>query len=60
MIAVYLLAGGIGVARALFRDPFLDPYCWRNCVANSFLLRSDTETTRVVDRVSTGVLLVLG
>ena len=25
------VAAFVSVGRALFRDPFLDPYCWRNC-----------------------------
>ena len=35
--AVALLTAG----RALFRDPLLDLYCWRNCTDNSFLVHAD-------------------
>jgi signal transduction histidine kinase len=36
--AVYAIAAFVSVGSALFRDPFLDLYCWRNCIDNAFLL----------------------
>jgi signal transduction histidine kinase len=39
--AVYATAGVVSVGRALFRDPFLDLYCWKNCVDNAFLVHAD-------------------
>lgn len=58
--AVYAVAAGLSVTQAFFRDPFLDPYCWRNCVGNSFLLWSDTGTTRAVGHAAIGVEIALG
>jgi signal transduction histidine kinase len=60
VLAVYTLVAVTSAVRGLFRDPFLDPYCWRNCVGNSFALRSDARTTRVVGDVSLRVSLAIG
>ena len=30
----------------LVRDPYLDPYCWANCTANVFDIRSEPELAR--------------
>jgi signal transduction histidine kinase len=38
--AVYVEAGIAALVLALFRDPFLDPSCWANCIDNVFLVRS--------------------
>jgi signal transduction histidine kinase len=65
VIAVYTLAGILSLCRALFRDPFLDPYCWRNCIDNSFLVRSEPEIARAAGAVwlcaslAVGVVLVV-
>lgn len=37
------------LALALVRDPYLDPYCWSNCTANTFLIRADPA---LADRVT--------
>jgi signal transduction histidine kinase len=37
---VYLEAILSAIGRALFRDPFVDPGCWDNCIDNVFLVRS--------------------
>jgi signal transduction histidine kinase len=62
--AVAILAG---VGRALFRDPILDPYCWRNCLDNVFLVHPDQAAARFLDRLwlvaavsAGGLLLVTG
>ncbi|HEX5896306.1 MAG TPA: histidine kinase [Thermoleophilaceae bacterium] len=39
--AAYALAGAAGIGLALFRDPLLDPYCWRTCSENAFLAHAD-------------------
>ena len=39
VVAVYVEATLSALGRALFRDPYLDPDCWDNCTANSFLVR---------------------
>jgi signal transduction histidine kinase len=51
-VAAYAVAGVAAVGRALFRDPILDPYCWRNCIDNVFLIRSDLGLTRTIDELS--------
>jgi signal transduction histidine kinase len=56
----YLLAAGVSVGRALFRDPFLDPYCWRNCIDNSFLANPDPGLARTLDVVWLLAALALG
>jgi signal transduction histidine kinase len=38
--AAYVEAGLAALGSALFRDPFFDPACWANCIANVFLVRS--------------------
>jgi signal transduction histidine kinase len=44
VIAAYLLVALLTVGRAVFRDPLLDLYCWRNCTDNSFLVHADAGT----------------
>jgi signal transduction histidine kinase len=41
VLAVSALAAAVGLGWALFRDPFADPGCWRNCDANAFLVHAD-------------------
>jgi signal transduction histidine kinase len=38
---LYGAAAVVALGRALFRDPFLDPYCWSNCTDNVFLVHAD-------------------
>jgi signal transduction histidine kinase len=65
VVAVYAVAVFATVGRALFRDPFLDPYCWRNCIDNAFLVDADQGTAqRLTDlwlrsAVVIGILLVV-
>lgn len=47
--AVYAVAAIVSVGRALFRDPFLDPYCWNNCTENVFLLAAAPNVARSLD-----------
>jgi signal transduction histidine kinase len=49
--AVYTIAVLVIGGRALFRDPLLDLYCWRNCLDNSFLVHADPGFARAVDDV---------
>ena len=46
--AAYGIAAVVAVGLALFRDPFLDPYCWRNCLDNSFLVHADQATAQAL------------
>jgi signal transduction histidine kinase len=65
VIAAYVVAAFVSFGRALFRDPFLDPYCWRNCLHNSFLVHADAGIARALDDIwvcstlAIGLLLVL-
>ena len=40
-VAAYGIAAAVSLGRALFRDPLLDLYCWRNCGDNTFLVHAD-------------------
>ena len=46
VVAVYLEAAVSSLGRALFRDPFFDPYCWDNCTDNVFLVHSLPRVAR--------------
>jgi signal transduction histidine kinase len=50
IVAGYAVAVVVGVARGLVREPLLDPYCWRNCLDNVFLLHADQGKARALDR----------
>jgi len=52
VIAVYGVAAVAGVGTALFRDPFLDLYRWRNCSDNVFLVRADQGLALVAEGLS--------
>jgi signal transduction histidine kinase len=41
IVAAYAITAALSVGRALFRDPLLDLYCWRNCTDNAFLVHAD-------------------
>ncbi|MFG1622712.1 sensor histidine kinase [Kribbella sp. NPDC049227] len=45
----WLVAAGLSVARAVVRDPFLDPDCWSNCSGNAFLVVPNPDLAREVD-----------
>jgi signal transduction histidine kinase len=53
----------IALARALVRDPLLDPHCWRDCYDHSFLLSARPGLASALDRallvstVAVGALL---
>jgi signal transduction histidine kinase len=60
VVAVYALAAAVSVGRALFRDPFLDPYCWRTCLDNAFLVHADPGLASALGDVWTRSALVIG
>src|SRR6266516_2109630 len=60
VIAAYGVAAFVSFGRALFRDPFLDPYCWRNCRYNSFLVHADPGVARALDDVWVRSSLAIG
>jgi signal transduction histidine kinase len=46
ILTVYGEVAVVAIGRALFRDPFFDPYCWSNCTDNVFLIRSVPSLAR--------------
>ena len=60
VVAAYAVAAFVSLGRALFRDPFLDPYCWRNCLYNSFLVHADPGLARALDDVWVRSSLAIG
>ena len=58
--AVYAIAVVVSVGSALFRDPFLDPYCWRTCSGNAFLVHADPGLAGALGDVWTRAALVIG
>ena len=47
--ALYGAVAVVSVGRALFRDPFLDPWCWSNCTDNVFLVSARPGVARALD-----------
>ena len=58
--AGYASAAVVSVGRAVFYDPFLDRFCWRNCTDNSFLLHADPQLARALGDVGLRASAVLG
>ena len=58
--AIYACAGIVSIGRALFRDPFLDLYCWSNCADNVFLLSAEPGVARALDATWLLVSLTAG
>lgn len=46
VVVLYGVAAVASLGLALFRDPFLDQYCWSNCTENVFLLRPEQGVAR--------------
>jgi signal transduction histidine kinase len=46
-------------ARALVRDPLLDPYCWRDCLSRTFVVHADSTLAHDLDRVWLGTTIAL-
>jgi signal transduction histidine kinase len=57
---VYTVAAVVSVGSALFRDPFLDPYCWRTCSDNAFLVHADPGLASALRDVWTWFALAAG
>jgi signal transduction histidine kinase len=60
VVAAYGIALTVTVGRALFRDPYLDPYCWRNCFGNSLLVHADQGVAQALSRFWLRSALVIG
>jgi signal transduction histidine kinase len=50
-VAAYAVAAVVSIGRALFRDPLLDLYCWRNCRDSAFLVHADRGIASALDDV---------
>jgi hypothetical protein len=51
VVIVYVEAIASAASRALFRDPFFDPFCWSNCTDNIFLIKSLPGLVRSIQHV---------
>ncbi len=51
LIGLYAVAGVVSIGQALFRDPFLDRYCWSNCTDNVFLVRGEPDLARLLSDI---------
>jgi signal transduction histidine kinase len=60
LVLAYGSAVAVSVGLALFRDPFLDLYCWANCSDNVFLLRNELDLWRPLDRFWLRMEVVVG
>jgi signal transduction histidine kinase len=49
--AAYAVVVSLILGRAVFRDPLLDLYCWRNCTDNSFLVHADAGIASALDQL---------
>ena len=58
--AAYAVATLLAAGRTLVRDPFLDPYCWRNCVDNVFLVHANQEIAHDFDELLLSLAVALG
>ena len=59
VIGAYALVAVLTIGRALFRDPLLDLYCWRNCADNSFLVHADAGVASALSDVLLGSALAI-
>ena len=60
VVGVYAIAALVAAAQALFRDPFLDPYCWRTCLDNAFLVHPEPRLADAARDVWVWAALGLG
>ena len=58
--SLYAAASAVSAGRALFRDPLLDLYCWRNCYDNAFLVHADPGLARTLDDAWLACSLAVG
>jgi signal transduction histidine kinase len=49
VITAYAVTMAVSIGLALFRDPFLDRYCWANCTDNVFLVRPELDLSSSLD-----------
>jgi signal transduction histidine kinase len=58
-VVAYGIAAAVSFGRALFRDPLLDLYCWRNCSENTFLVNADPGIASTLNDIWLWSALVL-
>jgi signal transduction histidine kinase len=58
VVALYVVAAVTSLALALFRDPFLDQYCWSNCTQNVLLVQPQQQLARLLQPAFLLVVLV--
>jgi signal transduction histidine kinase len=58
--ACYAVTATVVIGRALLSDPFLDPYCWRNCSDNVFLVHRNERIAHDLDVVLLGLAVAIG
>jgi signal transduction histidine kinase len=60
VVVAYGIAAVVTLGRALFREPLLDLYCWRNCRDNSFLVDADPGIASALDEIWLWSALAIG
>jgi signal transduction histidine kinase len=58
--AVAVIVAGWGVVLSLMRDPFLDRYCWRDCLVNAWAPFADVERARAATNISLALGVACG
>ena len=58
VVSLYVVTAVASLALALFRDPFLDQYCWSNCTQNVFLVQPQQQLARLLQTAFLLVVLV--
>lgn len=58
--SVAIAAAGWGLVLWLVRDPFLDRYCWRDCLVNAWAPFAEVERARTATNVSLALGVVCG
>ena len=60
VVGAYTVAAIASAGSALFRDPFADPDCWRNCADNVFLAHGDRGLATAFDTLGAAATLITG
>jgi signal transduction histidine kinase len=55
----YAFTAVVAFGHAVVDDPFLDPYCWRNCTDNAFLVHADPSLARTLTEIWTWLALAI-
>ena len=58
--AAYAVTALLAVGRAVVRNPFLDPHCWRNCADNVFLIHANQGISHDLDELLLGIAVAVG